>query len=79
MFRVHCLPVTQTSWLAVLVLSAEVVVNLYRWLLLPDARHSSPGEIKLHDALEALAHNMTVIAVGHHLSERSPWNEWLKN
>ncbi|MDG1991507.1 MAG: Nif3-like dinuclear metal center hexameric protein, partial [Pirellulales bacterium] len=28
------------------------------------------GEIKLHDALEALAHNMTVIAVGHHLSER---------
>ena len=28
------------------------------------------GEIKLHDALEALAHNMAVIAVGHHLSER---------
>jgi len=28
------------------------------------------GEIKLHDALEALAHNMTVIAVGHHRSER---------
>ena len=27
------------------------------------------GEIKLHDALEALAHNMAVIAVGHHLSE----------
>ena len=28
------------------------------------------GEIKLHDALEALARNMTVIAVGHHRSER---------
>ena len=28
------------------------------------------GEIKLHDALGALAHNMTVIAVGHHRSER---------
>lgn len=28
------------------------------------------GEIKLHNALEALAHGLAVIAVGHHASER---------
>jgi len=28
------------------------------------------GEIKLHDALAAVAHDLAVIAVGHHASER---------
>ena len=28
------------------------------------------GEIKLHDALTALSHNMAVVSVGHHCSER---------